>query len=153
MSTIQKSITNINAEIDECEKKLKELKQLRITGYNFMLHFRISSEDHVNKLKNLKVEATYEYNDHSHDEYGHDEEAYLKVTFGNNEYLEINYQEAQGASTESRYDPTIECSINVTKKAKKLLFKNLENIDMDDYEYDEAYKEFRDIIRKIVTNR
>ena len=66
--------------------------------------------------------------------------------------MKIDYREAQGAGTESRYMPTIECDINVTKKAKKLLFKNLENIDMDDYEHNEAYQEFRDIIRKIVEN-
>ena len=150
MSTIQKSITNINAEIEEYEKKLEELKQKRTEGYNFMLYFRITSNTHINKLKNLTVKAEYEYNDHSHDEYGHDEEAYLKVTFGNNEYLEIHYQEAQGVGTESRYDPTIECEIKVTKKAKKLLFKNID-IDMNDYENDEVYREFRDIIKKIVT--
>ena len=146
------SLSELNTQIEECEKKLKELKQLRITGYAFMRYFRITSKDHVNKLKNLKVEATYEYNDHCHDEYGHDTEAYLKVTFGDNEYLKIDYKEAQGAGTESRYMPTIECDIDVTKKAKKLLFKNLENIDMDDYEHDEAYQEFRDIIEKIVGN-
>jgi len=144
------SLSELNTQIEEYEKKLKELKQLRITGHGFMRYFRISSKDHVNKLKNLKVEATYEFNDHCHDEYGHDTEAYLKVTFGDNEYLEIDYKEAQGAGTESRYMPTIECDIDVTKKAKKLLFKNLENIDMDDYEHDEAYREFRDIIRNIV---
>ena len=143
------SIEEINAQIDEYEKKLKELKQLRITGYSFMQVFRISSKDHVNELKGLTVKAEYEYNDHCHDEYGHDTTAYLKVTFGKNEYLEIDYKEAQGAGTESRYSPTIECEINVTKKAKKLLFKNID-IDMDDYEHNEAYKEFRDIIENIV---
>jgi hypothetical protein len=143
------SIEEINAQIDEYEKKLKELKQLRITGYSFMQVFRISSEDHVNKLKGLTVKAEYEYNDHCHDEYGHDTSAYLKVTFGKNEYLEIDYKEAQGAGTESRYSPTIDCEINVTKKAKKILFKNID-IDMDDYEHNEAYKEFRDIIENIV---
>ena len=102
------SIEEINAQIDEYEKKLKELKQLRITGYSFMQVFRISSEDHVNKLKGLTVKAEYEYNDHCHDEYGHDTSAYLKVTFGKNEYLEIDYKEAQGAGTESRYSPTID---------------------------------------------
>ena len=146
------SLSELNTQIEEYEKKIKELKQLRITGYGFMRYFRITSEDHVNKLKGLTVKAEYEYNDHCHDEYGHDEEAYLKVTFGKNEYLEIHYQEAQGAGTESRYDPTIECEIKVTKKAKKLLFKNLKDIDMNDYEHDEAYQEFRDIIKKIVGN-
>ena len=145
------SIEILNTEIEEYEKKLKELKQLRITGHSFMRVFGITSKDHVNKLKDLTVKAEYEYNDHCHDEFGHDTSADLKVTFGDNEYLEINYKEAQGASTESRYYPTIECEINVTEKAKKLLFKNLEYIDIDDYQHDEAYKEFRDIIEKIVT--
>ena len=145
------SLSELNTQIEEYEKKLKELKQLRITGHGFMRYFRISSKDHVSILKGLTVKATYEYNDHCHDEHGHDEEAYLKVTFGANEYLEINYQEAQGAGTESRYDPTIYCQIDVTEKAKKLLFKNID-IDMNDYEHDEAYKELRDIIKNIVRN-
>ena len=45
--------------------------------------------------KSLKVEATYEYNDH-YDYYGHDEEAYLKATFGDNECLEIHWVESTG---------------------------------------------------------
>lgn len=146
------SIQEINAQIDEYEKKIKELKQLRTEGYNFMKYFNVSSKDHVSILKGLTVKAEYEYNDHCHDEYGHDASAYLKVTFGDNEYLEIDYKEAQGAATESRYTPTIECEINVTEKARKLLFKNLDCIDEDDYQCDEAYQEFRDIIRDIVEN-
>ncbi|MBC8306698.1 MAG: hypothetical protein H8E55_64440 [Pelagibacterales bacterium] len=146
------SIQEINAQIDEYEKKIKELKQLRTEGYNFMKYFNISSKDHVSVLKGLTVKAEYEYNDHTMDEYGHDASAYLKVTFGKNEYLEIDYKEAQGAGTESRYLPTIECEINCTKKAKKLLFKNLDSIDVDDYEHNEAYQEFRDIIQNIVEN-
>ena len=140
------SLAEINAQIEKYEKKIKELKQLRIL-YGFIRYFRVTNEDHVSILKGLTVKAEYEYNDHCHDEYGHDELAYLKVTFGKNEYLEIDYKEAQGASTESRYRPTIECEIDVTEKAKKLLFKNLDNIDIDDYEHDEAYQEFRDLIK------
>ena len=146
------SIQEINAQIDEYEKKIKELKQLRTEGYNFMKYFNISSKDHVSILKGLTVKAEYEYNDHPMDEYGHDATAYLKVTFGDKEYLEVDYKEEQGAGTESRYMPTIECEINCTKKAKKLLFKNLECIDEDDYEHNEAYQEFRDIIQNIVEN-
>jgi hypothetical protein len=144
------TLAEINAQIEEYEKKLEELKQLKITGYSFMRHFRITSEDHVKKLKGLTVKATYEYNDHCHDEYGHDAKAYLKVTFGKNEYLEIQYKEAQGAGTESRYRPTIDCQIDVTKKAKKLLFKSID-INIDDEE-DETYQELRDIIKYIVKN-
>ena len=146
------SIQEINAQIDEYEKKVKELKQLRTEGYNFMKYFNISSKDHVSVLKGLTVKAEYEYNDHTMDEYGHDASAYLKVTFGDKDFLEINYNEQQGAGTESRYLPTIECEINCTKKAKKLLFKNLDSIDVDDYEHNEAYQEFRDIIKNIVEN-
>ena len=146
------SIQEINAQIDEYEKKVKELKQLRTEGYNFMKYFNISSKDHVSVLKGLTVKAEYEYNDHEMDEYGHDASAYLKVTFGDKDFLEINYNEQQGAGTESRYLPTIECEINCTKKAKKLLFKNLDSIDVDDYEHNEAYQEFRDIIKNIVEN-
>ena len=140
------SISELNSQIEDCERKLKELKQLRITTFGFMRYFKIKLP--WNLEKNLKVKATYEYNDHCHDEYGHDEEAYLKATFGDNECLEIHYQEAQGEGTESRYMPTIECEINVTEKAKKLLFKNLD-IDIDDRE-NETYQELRDIIKNIV---
>ena len=48
--------------------------------------------------------------------------------------------------------PTIYCDIKCSKKAKKLLFKDLENIDIDNYQNKEAYVEFRDIIiENIVT--
>ena len=146
------SIQEINAQIKEYKQKLKELKQKKIVGYNFMTYFKISSKDHIKKFKGLAVKAHYEYNDHEMDEYGHDASAYLKVSFGDKDFLEINYNEQQGAGTESRYLPTIECEINCTKKAKKLLFKNLDSIDVDDYEHNEAYQEFRDIIKNIVEN-
>ena len=45
---------------------------------------------------NFNIDVKYEYNDHNHDEYGHDANAYFKVTFADKEYLEINYTEAQG---------------------------------------------------------
>ena len=43
--------------------------------------------------------------------------------------------------------------ISLHRYSKKDLdvFKNLEYIDIDDYQHDEAYKEFRDIIEQIVT--
>ena len=143
------SIQEINRQIDEYEKKLKELKQLKTEGYSFMQYFKISSEDHVNKLKGLTVKVEYEYNDHCHDEFGHDCSAYLKVTFGKNEYLKIDYKEAQGAGTESRYTPTIECEIDGTSKAKKILFKNL---DYEERDGNDFYIELRDIIKFIVKN-
>tara|TARA_Y100001935_G_C16994028_1_gene354895 strand:- start:104 stop:550 length:447 start_codon:yes stop_codon:yes gene_type:complete len=144
------TLEDINSQIEEYENKIIELKQKKVE-YNFIKYFGIKSNIEK-QLKNLKVEADYEYNDHCHDEYGHDAEANLNVTFGDGEYLKINYIEAQGAGTECRYSPTIDCDISITKKAKKLLFKNLDEIDVDDYEHDEAYQQFRDIIENIVTN-
>jgi D-mannonate dehydratase len=146
------SIQEINAQIKEYKQKLKELKQKKIVGYNFMTYFKISSKDHIKKFKGLAVKAHYEYNDHEMDEYGHDASAYLKVSFGDKDFLEINYNEQQGAGTESRYDPTIECSITGTEKAKKLLFKNL-NYDWREKDEEECvYRELRDIIKNIVEN-
>ena len=144
------TLEETHAQIEEYENKINELKQKKVE-YNFIKYFGIKSNIEK-QLKNLKVEADYEYNDHCHDEYGHDAEANLNVTFGDGEYLKIGYREAQGAGTESRYSPTIDCDISITKKAKKLLFKNLDEIDADDYEHDEAYQQFRDIIEYIVTN-
>ena len=144
------TLEETHAQIKEYENKINELKQNKVE-YNFIKYFGIKSNIEK-QLKNLKVEADYEYNDHCHDEYGHDAEANLNVTFGDGEYLKIGYREAQGAGTESRYSATIDCDISITKKAKKLLFKNLDEIDEDDYEHDEGYREFRDIIENIVTN-
>ena len=141
------SLKELEEEITKCEKKLKLLKQKKIINYNFFKYFNISNI----KLENLTVKAEYEYNAHALDQYGHDATAYLKVTFGNNEYLIIDYKEEQGEGTESRYMPTIYCDIKCSKKAKKLLFKDLENIDIDNYQNKEAYVEFRDIIENIVT--
>ena len=143
-------IQNINSQIEEYENKINELKQKKVE-YNFIKYFDIKSNTEK-QLKNLNVKAHYQYNDHCHDEYGHDTEANLDVTFGDGEYLKINYREAQGEGTESRYSPTIDCNISVTKKAKKLLFKNLDEIDGNHYEDNEVYQEFRDIIENIVTN-
>ena len=143
-------IQNINSQIEEYENKINELKQKKVE-YNFIKYFDIKSNTEK-QLKNLNVKAYYQYNDHCHDEYGHDTEANLDVTFGDGEYLKINYREAQGEGTESRYSPTIDCNISVTKKAKKLLFKNLDEIGADDYKENEVYQEFRDIIENIVTN-
>ena len=64
--------------------------------------------------------------------------------------MEIDYTEAQGAGTESRYSPTIDCEINGTKKARNIFFKNLDETDPDDYHGHHAYLELRDIIQQIV---
>ena len=135
------SIQEINNQIKEYEEKIKDLKKQKIP-MNFIKYFNIEKKD-VKKMKNLTIEAKYVYNNHENDEYGHDAKAYLKITYDNNEHLEIEYAEAQGAGTESRYTPTIDCEINGTENAKKLLFKNL------DFHEDE-YIELRDIIKFIV---
>ena len=135
------SILDINNQIEEYEKKIEDLKEQKIP-LNFIKYFNIEKKD-VKKMKNLTIEAKYVYNDHENDEYGHDANAYLKITYDNNENLEIEYAEAQGEGTESRYTPTIDCEINGTENAKKLLFKNLD-FDEDDY------IELRDIIKFIV---
>lgn len=143
------SLQEINAQITEYENKIALLKQKKIF-YNFFKYFNISDVDRK-QLTDMVLEVKYNYNDHVMDEYGHDAEAYLNVSFGD-EYLTIEYEEQQGCATESRYEPTVYCTINGTKGAIKLLFKNLEETAYRDYEHNEAYKELRDIIQKIVEN-
>ena len=145
------NIEEINTKINEYECKLEALKKEKIKRFNFVKYFNISKEDVKKYLeKDLTVDVSYEYNDHAMDEYGHDASAHLKVTYGS-EYLKIDYEEQQGEGTESRYDPTIECEINGTDGAISLLFKNLDDVDVDDYEHKYAYTELRDIIKNIVT--
>jgi len=144
------SLQEIDAQLIEYENKIALLKQTKISKYNFFKYFNISDVDRK-QLTDMVLEVKYNYNDHVMDEYGHDTEAYLNVSFGD-EYLTIEYEEQQGCATESRYEPTVYCTINGTKKAIKLLFKNLEEVDIEDYEHNEAYKELRDIIQKIVEN-
>jgi hypothetical protein len=144
------SLQEIDAEITEYENKIALLKQKKILNYNFFKYFNISDVDRK-QMTDLAIEVKYNYNDHVMDEYGHDTEAYLNVSFGD-ESLTIDYEEQQGCATESRYEPTVYCTINGTKGAIKLLFKNLEAADIDDYDFNEAYKELRDIIQNIVEN-
>lgn len=153
MSSLQEidaQITEYENKITEYENKIAVLKQEKVLNYNFFKYFNISDVD-KKKLTDLVIEVKYNYQDHVTDEYGHNTQAYLKVSFGN-ESLTIDYEEEQGCATQSRYIPTVYCTINGTKKAIKLLFKNLETVDIEDYEHDEAYKELRDIIQNIVEN-
>ena len=144
------NLDELNTQINDYENKLELLKNEKIKRFNFIKYFNISKSDQKLLGNNFNIDVNYEYNDHTHDEYGHDANAYFKVTFGDKEYLEINYTEAQGASTESRYTPTIDCEINGTKKARNIFFKNLEDTDPDDYHGHHAYLELRDIIQQIV---
>lgn len=151
MSNLTLTIDEINTKINEYECKLEALKKEKIKRFNFIKYFNISKKDVKKYLeKDLTVDTSYEYNDHVMDEYGHDASAHLKVTYGS-EYLKIDYKEQQGEGTESRYNPTIECEINGTDGAINFLFKNLDDVDVDDYEHQDAYIELRDIIENIVT--
>jgi len=144
------NLQEIDAQITEYENNIALLKQKKILNYNFFKYFNISDVDRK-QMTDLVLEVKYNYNDHVMDEYGHDAEAYLNVSFGD-ECLTIDYEEQQGCGTESRYTPTVYCTINGTEEAIKLLFKNLEELDIDNYNHDEAYKELRDIIKNIVEN-
>lgn len=144
------NLQEIDAQITEYENNLALLKQQKILNYNFFKYFNISDVDRK-QMTDLVIEIKYNYNDHVMDEYGHDTKAYLNVSFGD-ECLTIDYEEQQGYATESRYEPTVYCTINGTEGAIKLLFKNLEEIDIDDYNHNEAYTELRDIIKNIVVN-
>ena len=144
------SLQEIDAQLIEYENKLALLKQKKILNYNFFKYFNISDVDRK-QFTDMVLEVKYNFNDHIMDEYGHDTEAYLNISFGD-ECLTIDYEEQQGEATESRYEPTVYCTINGTEGAIKLLFKNLEEIAVNDYNHDEAYKELRDIIKNIVEN-
>jgi len=144
------NLQEIDAQITEYENNIALLKQKKILNYNFFKYFNISDVDRK-QMTDLVLEVKYNYNDHVMDEYGHDAEAYLNVSFGD-ECLTIDYEEQQGCGTESRYTPTVYCTINGTEEAIKLSFKNLEELDIDNYNHDEAYKELRDIIKNIVEN-
>lgn len=151
MSNLTLTIDEINTKINEYECKLEALKKEKIKRFNFIKYFNISKEDVKKYLENdLSVDVSYEYNDHAMDEFGHDASAHLKVTY-DSEYLKIDYEEQQGEGTESRYNPTIECEINGTDGAINLLFKNLDDVDVDDYEHEYAYIELRNIIENIAT--
>jgi hypothetical protein len=138
------SIQEINNLIAEYQDKIKQLEKEKIK-INFINYFEISETD-IKKMKNLEVEANYEYHDHVMDEYGHSVEATLKVNFNDKEYFNIIYTEEQGKGTESRYSPTTYCNITGTKLAKKILLEKID-IGIDD---DDEY-EWRDLIEKIVT--
>ena len=72
------NIIEINNLIAEYEDKISQLKKEKVK-LNFINYFNISDKD-VKKMKNLEVEANYEYHDHVMDEYGHSVEATLKIT-------------------------------------------------------------------------
>ena len=146
---IDTQIEEYQQKIKEYEQKIKVLKEKKLIP-NFIRYFQIDKKTEK-KLKHLTVKAEFEINYHTHDEYGHDASAYLKVTFDDNQSLEINYSEAQGLSVGDRYNPVVECEVNATSMAQKLLFQNLSEIQKDDYDHLHAYKEFRDIIESIVT--
>lgn len=138
------NIIEINNLIAEYEDKISQLKKEKVK-LNFINYFNISDKD-VKKMKNLEVEANYEYSDHAMDEYGHSVEATLKINFNDKDYFNIIYTEEQGEGTESRYSPTTYCNITGTKLAKKILLEKID-IGIDD---DDEY-EWRDLIEKIVT--
>jgi len=146
---IDTQIAENQQKIKEYELKIKVLKEKKLVP-NFITYFQIDKKTEK-KLKNLTVAAEYEWNNHTHDEYGHDARAYLKVTFDDNQCLEVNYTEIQGESVGDRYNPVVECEVNATSMVQKLLFQNLSEIQKDDYDHLHAYKEFRDIIESIVT--
>ena len=151
LEEINNQINYYKNKLNEYENKLNEFKKEKMKRFNLIKYFNISKND-VKKLKNYTLNIYYNYNDHALDEYGHDAEAFLHIKYGNTEYLKIDYKEEQGCGTESRYSPTIYCEINGTKKAKQLLFKNVEEIDLNDLDNDETYQELRDIIKNITDN-
>ena len=148
LAEINTQIEEYEQKIKECQKKIKELTKEKIKP-NFIKYFEIDNKTEK-KLKNLTVKAEYEWNNHTNDEYGHDAHAYLKVTFDDNQYLEVDYREEQGCSVD-RYIPVVDCEVKATRLASKFLFQNFSEIQEQDYDHLHAHKEFRDIIEKIVT--
>lgn len=139
------NIIEINNLIAEYEDKISQLKKEKVK-INFINYFNISDKD-VKKMKNLEVEANYEYSEHAMDEYGHSVEATLKINFNDKDYFNIIYREEQGEGTESRYIPTRYCDITCSANAKKIILNNIE-IDIGD---EDEYSEWRDLIEQIVT--
>ena len=133
------SLQDKNPEIENLNKKIQDLKNERLL---FKLKKYIDEKD-FKKMKNLEVNATYDYTDSDQDEYAHWMNATLSVEFklrqNKNEKIIIKYSEEQGRHTEDRYSPTVTCNyISCTTNAKKLLFKKLD-IDMDDIDNDDWY--------------
>tara|TARA_B100001142_G_C14340477_1_gene657652 strand:+ start:286 stop:726 length:441 start_codon:yes stop_codon:yes gene_type:complete len=145
------SLQDKNPEIENLNKKIQDLKNERLL---FKLKKYIDEKD-FKKMKNLEVNATYDYTDSDQDEYAHWMNATLSVEFklrqNKNEKIIIKYSEEQGCHTEDRYSPTVTCNyISCTTNAKKLLFKKLD-IDMDDIDNDDWY-EIVGMIKDITSN-
>ena len=125
------SVEEINAQIAEYEEKINELKnQRKIANFKLL----IDKED-LKKMKNIQLEACYNYRDSENDEYAHWINASLDVNFtfkGKKETLTIRYSDEKGYHTESRYTPTIIIKeLQGSKQAMKILFKNLDNEEID----------------------
>ena len=145
------SLQDKNPEIENLNKKIQDLKNERLL---FKLKKYIDEKD-FKKMKNLEVNAAYDYIDSDQDEYAHWMNATLSVEFklrqNKNEKIIIKYSEEQGCHTEDRYSPTVTCNyISCTTNAKKLLFKKLD-IDMDDIDNDDWY-EIVGMIKDITSN-
>jgi ABC-type metal ion transport system substrate-binding protein len=137
------SIEEINAQIAEYEQKIKELKdQRKIANFKLLI-----DKNDLKKMKNIELEASYSYRDSKDDEYAHWINASLDVKFtfkGKKETLTIHYSDEKGYHTESRYIPTIiKKKIQGSEQAMKILFKHLDNEEINCFIEDEC--ELRDI--------
>ena len=129
------SITNINAQIIEYEKKIEDLKeQRRIINFK-----KFVGEKDLKKMQDIQLEVSYQYRESDEDEYAHWINAKLSVKFTfeckYQHYLTVKYSEEKGYHM-NRYDPTITCNIlEGTKQAKRILLKNLdfEYQDLDEF--------------------
>ena len=87
------------------------------------------------KMRGLIVNVNYDFRDSEEDEYAHWINASLNVNFtfkGKKETLNICYSDEKGYHTESRYIPTIiRKELQGSKQAMKILFKHLDNEEID----------------------
>ena len=133
------------------DKKIQELKKERV----LVKLKKYIDENDFKKMKNIEVNATYDYTDSERDEYAHWLDASLSFIFNltknKTEKIIIKYSEEQGCHTEDRYSPTITSNyISYTTDAKKILFKKLD-IDADDIDNDDWY-EIVGMIKDIANN-
>lgn len=152
------SITNINAQIIEYEKKIEDLKQQRRI-INFK---KFVGEKDLKKMQDIQLEVSYQYRESNEDEYAHWINATFNVKFTfeckYKHYLTVKYSEEKGYHKNNRYTPTITCNkLEGTKQAKRILLKNLnfEYQELDEFishpgeRHNNDWFKIRDMIKEI----
>jgi len=129
----------IPEKLEKLEKLEKQKKQQQLDNFKKF----IDPED-LKKMKDIKLEVSYDYRESDEDEYAHWINATLSVQFtfkGKEETLTIEYSDEKGYHTNDRYTPTITRSeLRGSRLAMKILFKKL---DFEYYTMDEFVRSKR----------